>query len=279
LKLLYLSREVRASFHEPCCFVLYYTPRSNCIPNQYLLAVLPSHGKRSNQYKSISRFHNIKQRRLELPGLCSLHKDVENWKIIQEEIQCIIFEGLLGINHCHPDQQIEFYLSFLVSTKNSPQDPHIDYKWKDVLPTSDSKYNSETYCWSVPFIGLFPTTPEGMQVDVWPHQDHRQHATSFINPAHPVNWTIPYGHMLLMRGDTVHAGGYLTSDDGNPRCHIYVHKTCSDRRRRHLRGVSYDPQSSNIYRVSDENSDPLFKFYKRHTGYNSTGFSGIADPK
>jgi hypothetical protein len=202
---------------------------------------------------------------MENPGFYSLSKKVKEWQTMQQSFEKTIREALGKIGCCVDDQEIEFYLSFLLSTASSPQDPHIDYKWCDVLPMAGNDYTSESYRLTVPFIGLFPTSKEGMRIDIWPHKDHRKDELKRFTKELVVdceNWIIPYGYLLLVRGDTVHAGGYALSQSGTPRCHIYVHKVCRDRKKSHLKGIPYDPLSSNLYRISDDSSSQqLEEFY------------------
>jgi hypothetical protein len=114
---------------------------------------------------------------------------------------------------------------------------------------------------------LFPTSEEGMHLDIWPHRDHRTCSLSSFQSTEVSkceHWLLPYGHILLLRGDTVHAGGYASSRSGTPRCHVYIHKVCRGRNQPALRGTPYDPLSSNLYRFSDDASSPsLDPFYVR----------------
>ena len=223
-------------------------------------------GKYSSKYKSISHFTNIKQIRLDQPGFFPLRRQLQDWKSMQEEVEAIIRRALLQIGYCHAEQQIEFHLSFLISTADSPQDPHIDYKWRDVLPRIGCTYSDEEYCYSVPFIGLFPLEEKGMLVDIWGHRDHRealQMSDADTLLAHKCK--IPFGFALLMRGDTVHAGGHRSLVESfDARCHMYIHKTrANGSQSSRLRGVGFDYQSSTIYRTTDESSQQLSDYYQR----------------
>jgi hypothetical protein len=55
---------------------------------------------------------------------------------------------------------------------------------------------------------------------------------------------IPYGKMLLLRANVVHAGGFRPQgNDGNRRCHLYVYKKS---------GVQHDLLPSNLYNFAKE---------------------------
>lgn len=85
-----------------------------------------------------------------------------------------------------------------------PQLAHLDYFW-------DCLTNREVE--DLPWISFAPLSKEGMQLHVWP------------GPGVAKKLNIPFGQMVFLRGDVVHAGGL-----GNPapRCHFYVPKFASD---------------------------------------------------
>jgi hypothetical protein len=61
---------------------------------------------------------------------------------------------------------------------------------------------------------------------------------------------IPFGYLLILRADTIHAGGLCSnSTSGNPRAHVYIHKFG---RGRVLAGTPLPSIVTNIYRVLDE---------------------------
>jgi len=103
-----------------------------------------------------------------------------------------------------------------------------------------------------------------MTVEVW--QARNKHD----KPERPEHATgrlvkIPYGQILLLRADVVHAGGFLTTtttgaDDhhqGQPRGHMYVYKTPY--------GAGHPYPLSNCYKVEvDGQLVPLLDLYQHH---------------
>jgi hypothetical protein len=68
---------------------------------------------------------------------------------------------------------------------------------------------------------------------------------------------IPYGKLLLLRCDLVHAGGFTTESSllGNPRCHFYICKTPF--------GALHNYPNSNCYNVQVGTEQvPMITYYK-----------------
>ena len=126
---------------------------------------------------------------------------------------------------CCPGFMTSIVAQPFLSQSFHQKDPHIDF-----LPqTVDPWYVDESpaarrrtgrgkrlgYKERVPFIAFFPLTPDGMAVEVWEaRDDHRCGRPGVL--VH-----IPYGCMMMARGDVVHAGGFSNSSRGNPRCPLY----------------------------------------------------------
>ena len=217
--------------------------------------------------KSISQYQNIEQFRFDSAGFTGLSKTLSDWKGVQDYFDKQVHSSLVDIQHCHEIQELELHLTLLRSNESRGQDPHIDYRWSDALPLRPNTYESEDYRFKVPFIGLSPLTEDGMRVEIWPHMNHMDYKPgNFVNKTCPSQYVeIPFGFMLLLRADTIHAGGYSSSDRGDPRFHLYVHKTATGRNHRALRGTPFDSQTTNIYRASDDlGSDHLSQIYVRN---------------
>lgn len=146
-------------------------------------------------------------------------------KTVEKTFKSLIRQALEDMGYSCAGQDIEFYLSFM-KTKNRTvaQDPHIDFKFPAVDPwyvdESPSTRRAKRgrrhdYTERVPFIAFFPLTEAGMAVEVWPARaDHRTGRDGVL--VH-----IPFGSMMIARGDVVHAGGFSSFPNGNPRCHLY----------------------------------------------------------
>jgi hypothetical protein len=111
-------------------------------------------------------------------------------------------------------------------TKNNHtvQKPHVDYKRRKQMMSN--------------WIGFVPLTRNGMFIEVWPRRPTRTETRGKVKGV----WVdkrlqgsivyIPYGVALLVRGDTVHAGGMhcdsFNNPYGNPRLHIYIKNKALD---------------------------------------------------
>lgn len=145
-------------------------------------------------------------------------------KRIEKTLKDLIRETLERMGYPCDGQEISFYLSFMKTKKRTiVQDPHIDFKWETVdpwyiddSPARKSKRGRKLdYKERTPFIAFFPLTPDGMAVEVWQaRDDHRTGRDGVL--VH-----IPFGCMMIARGDVVHAGGFSSSSHGNPRSHLY----------------------------------------------------------
>ena len=104
----------------------------------------------------------------------------------------------------------------------------------------------------VPFIAFAPLSSEGSEIYVWKHRrDHR-----FSSGLDKMRVFIPYGAMLILRGDTVHAGGLLTKNSalGNPRVMMAIHRVPTNPLP-HMPGNCFEvPSKSTI-------ADMLSKYY------------------
>jgi hypothetical protein len=104
------------------------------------------------------------------------------------------------------------------------QKPHVDYKRRKQMMSN--------------WIGFVPLTRNGMFIEVWPRRPTRTETRDKVKGV----WVdkrlqgsivyIPYGVALLVRGDTVHAGGMhcdsFNNPYGNPRLHIYIKNKALD---------------------------------------------------
>jgi hypothetical protein len=132
----------------------------------------------------------------------------------------------LAAEACSEEQNVQLHLSFVKTLATAVQAPHIDYRWKDLEPKPDRR--SRGLCGNynewVPFIALFPVTEDGMTVEVW-NARVQHHVPESDEHKRGRLVEVPYGKILILRADVVHAGGFATAASGNPRCHFYVYKT------------------------------------------------------
>jgi hypothetical protein len=158
---------------------------------------------------------------------------------------------------------ISFYLSFMKTNRRTVvQDPHIDFKWEavDQWLVNESPTRRRTkrgrkldYKERVPFIAFFPLTPDGMAVEFWQARyDHEKGRSGVL--VH-----IPFGCLMIARGDVVHAGGFSNSQSGNSRCHLYIYRAG---------GEVHDLNTSNTYtrEIDGKGAMRMSQLYKHGPG-------------
>jgi hypothetical protein len=113
-------------------------------------------------------------------------------------------------------------------------------------------YNMHTYKEKFPdqlFIGFMPVTPDGMFLQVW------------NGPGKSKLVFVPYGHFLLLPGNTIHAGMMCTSlSHYNYRLHFYI--LVSKMPNRILRNEKLFFENMNTY--VDEESSKKDELYLTH---------------
>lgn len=132
-------------------------------------------------------------------------------------------EGYLGGNH----QSIDFLVGGVRGVYDRPQGPHIDYDWSHV---SELAFPCKAKCRArlpfvqrVPFLMFFPLSDTDMFLEVWKDVDFAK-----LENGKKVKSTIlriPFGKGLILRGDTIHAGGIMTHCNGHPRFHMYLYQS------------------------------------------------------
>jgi hypothetical protein len=179
-------------------------------------------------------------------------------QVLQYEIAMTVKlrQALCEMGYCSSEQNIELHLSFLKTMETEVQPPHIDYQWDAIEPTYFTKtprsFRGRYKEW-VPFIALFPLTFDGMTVEVWHARKDHCHPPAQNQTGAIV--TIPFGSILLLRADVVHAGGFQTSYTGNPRAHFYVYKTPG--------GVQHSYPLANCYELPGSGL-PLLQQYRHN---------------
>ena len=101
-------------------------------------------------------------------------------------------------------EAVSLQASFLISTGHAPQVPHRDYRSTD-LEQHPGKI----------FLALSPLTESGSFLQVWPRRNSAQCGQVLF---------IPYGVLLILPGDTVHGGGFLSDfQTQDLRLHLYIY--------------------------------------------------------
>jgi len=135
------------------------------------------------------------------------HYKEKQWKLLVQQIE----DGLSDINAVLCEDVVPTFMQTRPEYK-PPQNPHRDYS-----PTVLQKKQSPG---KYPWIALIPLSMEGSYLFVW---DAPGKPESLIH--------IPYGYMLFLRGDTVHAGGLpdeLKAGPSYKRIHFYIPTALGD---------------------------------------------------
>jgi hypothetical protein len=100
--------------------------------------------------------------------------------------------------------KIQYQGSFLKTEETVPQPAHVDFTWEYLEEEGERL-----------FIGFFPLTEEGMFLQFWENNEPKEAETGKVI-------YVPPGKLFIVPADTVHGGGFKTSDAGNPRFHLYI---------------------------------------------------------
>ena len=85
----------------------------------------------------------------------------------------------------------------------------------------------------VPFVAFFPLTKMGMTLQMWKSRADHYQFNNDTSDDDGILVKLPMGVMMITRGDTIHAGGFMGSKigkngekfvNGDPRGHLYIYK-------------------------------------------------------
>lgn len=121
---------------------------------------------------------------------------------IKRQILDLLNEGNTGEKI---STKVAYQPSFIMSAVHDPQHPHFDYRGKD---WKTNKY----------WIGFLPITDYGQYLQLWEYgpenEDNQKGEIVFI----------PKGQLVLVRGDTLHGGGFRAeTNSGNHGAHGRIH--------------------------------------------------------
>ena len=136
---------------------------------------------------------------------------------VDDEIRDVILEELNKKNTgTMTIKKVAFQPSFLVSEVHYPQSPHFDYKDEKDRRGDDVEYRAKFW------IGFLPLTEKGQFLQIWKYEKNRTEESKgdivFI----------PKGHLVLVRGDTLHGGGFRADTEpgglgSHGRLHFYIY--------------------------------------------------------
>ena len=108
---------------------------------------------------------------------------------------------------------VTIHLGFMFTKSNAhgnlihPQDPHVDFSWEDIDKNQGNM-----------FFGIMSLSEEGCFLEVWIPTSNCK------DERKPELILIPFGYMLILPADMVHAGGFCSNDEtGDIRMHLYIY--------------------------------------------------------
>mmetsp|Transcript_8436 Transcript_8436/g.18177 ORF Transcript_8436/g.18177 Transcript_8436/m.18177 type:complete len:459 (+) Transcript_8436:88-1464(+) len=230
----------------------------------------------TQQMKNVQTYSpNLFVLELDSPGFPSStfrKRDKDDYRapIAEMDLQHALAQVLHELGYKRDEQMVNFIFSFLKSTSSIAQDPHVDFDWPTVQEPerhdshrqqssttllsparASARHQKFPYKESVPFVAFFPLTDNGMLIEMWTARErHREPKGEDDEVGILVD--IPKGVMLVARGDTVHAGGFMKNPPssnepqqsagnnnnkmttkkkkhvpGDPRGHLYIYRTDS----------------------------------------------------
>jgi hypothetical protein len=124
----------------------------------------------------------------------------ESWVALKVIVRGMIAK-LLGVDSLSFEEVDQDYTK-LITSSTKPQPPHLDYLISLLLKLLN---NQRLY------LAVFPLSPDGMMLQVW-KKEGGEGKLLFL----------PENSILILPGDTVHGGGFMTSPAGNLRGHLYI---------------------------------------------------------
>jgi hypothetical protein len=183
----------------------------------------------------------------------NLYSGGEDDQYIHKVMNCLIPKIMVQKNLAESEACVTVMTNAIASKgKTSLQYPHLDYLLSSFVKfkqdymvkhfvgtdiTCNSLEYRNVYNRRIPWLIFVAATPSGMYLVVW-------HDTENIKTGIPLEnkgrvYYIPYGKILILRGDTLHAGGFTSNLDelntpegdeySQPRIHCYVHLKHSEK--------------------------------------------------
>jgi hypothetical protein len=127
----------------------------------------------------------------------------ESWAALRLIVR-LAMAKLLGIPpESLSDDDVDQLYSKLITETTLPQPPHLDYaRWLLSMLLNNQHL----------YLAVFPLTPDGMMLQVWNDQVAGVGRLLFL----------PMNSILILPGNTVHGGGFMTAPGGNLRGHLYI---------------------------------------------------------
>ena len=138
---------------------------------------------------------------------------------------------------CSSKQENECITTFHFMRTNiiTPQYPHVDYDWEAFENVNEHKI--------FPTIMFIPLSKEGLMVNVWIKNDQsntriekyeNKEETKYL----PHKLIVPYGKIVFLDGDVVHAGGIAPS---GLRCHGFLYDREDENKKRNTHHIKVKP--------------------------------------
>jgi hypothetical protein len=154
------------------------------------------------------------------PTKSSMSKKTLEKRISQEAAATTAIKTFIATLYSLPTPEVVTYqLGYMESKVSVPQRPHCDYINRGLAR-------------EVSALSFLPLTKAGMYLQVWNERESLMGMVLYV----------PFGSMLVLRGDVIHGGGFMSDNNGNPRLHMYVQ----------LKGNRFDLVPNNDYRVAED---------------------------
>jgi hypothetical protein len=129
-------------------------------------------------------------------------------------IRLIVREAMAKLLAISPEslseEMVDVVYSKLISETTLPQPPHADYARRILQMLLNNQHL---------YLAVFPLTRDGLMLQVWDH--HRVSGKGRVSVKGQLLF-LPMNTILILPGNTVHGGGFMTAPGGNLRGHLYI---------------------------------------------------------
>ncbi len=139
--------------------------------------------------------------------------------LIQEKTASTAIKNYIAqLYHWRGGEDVIYQLGYMESKFFVQQRPHCDYQNRALAGKQAA-------------LAFLPLTAVGMYLQVW---DENLSLMGFV-------LYVPFGSMLVLWGNVIHGGGFMSDKKGNPRLHMYVK----------FKGDSFALDPNNDYEVAE----------------------------
>jgi hypothetical protein len=136
---------------------------------------------------------------------CKLPGSVRESFIALQATVRVLVAKLLGVDSLSSEEVEQDYTK-LETVTTKPQPPHLDFLRSILRKLRKYQKYKRLY------LAVFPLNPDGMMLQVWDNKLGGAGKLLFL----------PKNSILILPGNTVHGGGFMTNPGGNVRGHLYI---------------------------------------------------------